>query len=221
MTFEEFLVKKKIDPVQLQDADQDFFDEFKSHFNQMGEKSFDHSKKFWFNKLRRANPLAEVVKIPVAPQAEVLEASSFETHKAPVTEAMVPQTEALKAPSNNHKTPTEVLETVAEALESPVAEALEPKPTFKPRFKANIIASNTEVKNNQVEETETPNSEASIPTDTAKSAYKPRFKAPAKPEDELDVEESGISPQKEIVDPKPAYRPRFKAGVVKKDEEGV
>jgi hypothetical protein len=186
MTFEEFLIKKKIDPVQLQDADQDFFDEFKSHFNQMGEKSFDHSKKFWFNKLRRAYPLAEVVKIPVEeviPVAEVLEASSFETHKAPV------------------------------------AEALEAKPTFKPRFKANITASKTEVKNNQVEETATPEPEASKHTDTAKTPYKPRFKAPAKPADELNVKESGINTPKEIDDPKPAYRPRFKAGIVKKDEE--
>lgn len=190
MTFEEFLIKKKIDPVQLQDADQDFFDEFKSHFNQMGEKSFDHSKKFWFNKLRRANPLAEQVKILAvaevleAPQAEVLESSSFETHKALVTEAMVPQ-----------------------------AEALEAKPTFKPRFKANISASKTEVKNNQVEETTKPAPE------TAKPAYKPRFKAPAKPADELQDKESEIAPQKEVADPKPAYRPRFKAGIVKKDEE--
>ena len=198
MTFEEFLLKKKIDPVQLQDADQDFFDEFKSHFIEMGEKSFDHSKKFWFNKLRRAYPLAEVVKIPVAPQAEALEATSFETHKAPV----------------------------ANALESPVAEVLETKPTFKPpvaealEAKANINTSNTEIKNNQVEETETPNSEPSKPTNTTKPIYKPRFKAPAKPADELEAKESDLAPSNEIVDPKPAYRTRFKAGVGKKDEDG-
>jgi hypothetical protein len=198
MTFEEFLLKKKIDPVQLQDADQDFFDEFKSHFIEMGEKSFDHSKKFWFNKLRRAYPLAEVVKIAVAPQAEALEASSFETHKAPVAEAMVPQ---------------------AEALESPVAEVLEAKPAFKPRFKANITPKE-EIKNDQGDNKETPNSEPSKPTNTTKPIYKPRFKAPAKPADELEVKESGIAPPKEIVDPKPAYRPRFKAGGVKKGEEG-
>jgi hypothetical protein len=197
MTFEEFLVKKKIDPVQLQDADQDFFVEFKSHFNQMGEKSFDHSKKFWFNKLRRAYPLAEVVKIPAAPQAEALEASSFETHKA-LTEAMVPQ---------------------AEALESPVAEALEAKPAFKPRFKANVTVKE-EVKTDQGDNKEKPDSEPTKPTETAKPAYKPRFKAPAKPADELEVKESDIAHPKEIVDSKPAYRPRFKAGVVKKDEEG-
>jgi hypothetical protein len=186
MTFEEFLVKKKIDPVQLQDADQDFFDEFKSHFEQMGEKSFDHSKKFWFNKLRRAYPLTEVVKIAVAPQAEALEASSLETHKALVAEAMVPQ---------------------AEALESPVAEALEAKakPAFKPRFKANIIPKE-EVKTDQGDNKEKPDSEPTKPTETAKSAYKPRFKALAKPADELQDNELEIAPQKKIVDPKPAYR---------------
>jgi hypothetical protein len=185
MTFEEFLIKKKIDPVQLQDADQDFFDEFKSHFNQMGEKSFDHSKKFWFNKLRRANPLAEEAKILAV--ADTLEA---------------PQAKAR--------------DSVAEVLEAPSPES---KPTFKPRFKANITASKIEVKNNQVEETATPVPEASKHTDTAKPPYKPRFKAPAKPADELQDKELEIAPQKEIVDPKPAYRPRFKAGVVKKDEE--
>ena len=151
----------------------------------MGEKSFDHSKKFWFNKLRRAYPLPEEVKIPVAEVktlAEVLEAPTLETHKAPV------------------------------------AEALEAKPAFKPRFKANITASKTEVKNNQVEETATPVPEASKPTETEKPSYKPRFKAPAKLADEFQDKESGIDTQKETVDPKPAYRPRFKAGVVKKDE---
>lgn len=180
MTFEEFLIKKKINPVQLKDTEQAFFDEFKSHFEQMGEKSFDHSKKFWFNKLRRAYPLAEEVKIPVVG-------------------VLLPQAEALEATS----------------LEAPAAEALEAKPTFKPRFKANIPAK-TVVKDEKT--TETPNSEPTIPTDTAKPAYKPRFKAPAKPADELEVKESDIAPQQEIVDPKPAYRPRFKGGVGNKDE---
>jgi hypothetical protein len=116
---------------------------------------------------------------------------------------------------------------VANALESPVAEVLETKPTFKPpvaealEAKANINTSNTEIKNNQVEETETPNSEPSKPTNTAKPTYKPRFKTPAKPADELEAKESDIAPPNEIIDPKPAYKPRFKAGVVKKDEKGV
>lgn len=59
MTFEEFLIKKKIDAIQLKAKESAFFSEFESHFLQMGEKSFDYSKKFWFNKLRRAYHLKE------------------------------------------------------------------------------------------------------------------------------------------------------------------
>ncbi len=57
MTFIEFFAKKKIDLVQLEKEEQDLFLEFKNHFEQMGEKSFDHTKKYWFNKLRLKYPL--------------------------------------------------------------------------------------------------------------------------------------------------------------------
>ena len=59
MTFEEFFIKKKIDLVQLKSAEPGLFSEFKSHFELMGEKSFDQVKKFWFNKLRRSYHLKE------------------------------------------------------------------------------------------------------------------------------------------------------------------
>jgi hypothetical protein len=62
MTFEDFLIKKRIDPVKLKAKEQSFFSEFESHFQQMGEKSFDHSKKFWFNKLRKTYHLKEEIK---------------------------------------------------------------------------------------------------------------------------------------------------------------
>jgi hypothetical protein len=52
MTFEEFFRKKKIDLLALQAAEPRLFFEFKTHYQQMGEKSFDHTKKYWFNKLR-------------------------------------------------------------------------------------------------------------------------------------------------------------------------
>ena len=52
MTFEEFFAKKKIDLEALQKEQPDLFNEFKFHFEEMGEKSFDHSKKFWFNKMK-------------------------------------------------------------------------------------------------------------------------------------------------------------------------
>src|SRR3546814_367166 len=57
MTFEEFFQKKKIDLTTLGAERPALLDEFKKHFEAMGEKSFDHTKKYWFNKLRRAYPL--------------------------------------------------------------------------------------------------------------------------------------------------------------------
>src|SRR5665213_4069274 len=53
MTFEEFFKKKRIDLVALEKAEPALFSEFKAHYEQMGEKSFDHTKKYWFNKVRR------------------------------------------------------------------------------------------------------------------------------------------------------------------------
>ncbi|MDP9047680.1 MAG: hypothetical protein M3N14_06045, partial [Bacteroidota bacterium] len=62
MTFEEFFKKKRIDLVALDKSEPALFSEFKIHFEQMGEKSFDHTKKYWFNKVRRQFPLAPEVK---------------------------------------------------------------------------------------------------------------------------------------------------------------
>ncbi|POY34811.1 hypothetical protein C3K47_18405 [Solitalea longa] len=59
MTFEEFFAKKKIDLLALKAGMPSLYDEFKNHYEQMSEKSFDHSKKFWFNKLRLDFPLKE------------------------------------------------------------------------------------------------------------------------------------------------------------------
>ena len=52
MSFEEFFAKKKIDLHKLKTADASLFAELESHYEQMGEKSFDHTKKYWFNKWR-------------------------------------------------------------------------------------------------------------------------------------------------------------------------
>src|ERR1700722_2683690 len=56
MLFEEFFKKKKINLDALQLAEPGLFSEFRTHFEQMGEKSFDHTKKYWFNKLRLQFP---------------------------------------------------------------------------------------------------------------------------------------------------------------------
>ncbi len=39
--------------MQLKSGDQSLYNEFVHHYAEMGPKSFDHSKKFWFNKLRK------------------------------------------------------------------------------------------------------------------------------------------------------------------------
>jgi len=62
MTFDEFFKKKRIDLDALEKGDPALFSEFKKHYQEMGEKSFDHTKKYWFNKIRREYPLAVEIK---------------------------------------------------------------------------------------------------------------------------------------------------------------
>jgi hypothetical protein len=57
MTFEEFFAKKKINLETLKSKDAILFQELKSHFDQMGEKSFDYTKKYLFNPLRNQYPI--------------------------------------------------------------------------------------------------------------------------------------------------------------------
>src|SRR5476651_1263559 len=63
MTFEEFFKKKKISLDLLQAGEPALFAEFKNHYEQMGEKSFDHTKKYWFNQLRLKYPAPPEVKV--------------------------------------------------------------------------------------------------------------------------------------------------------------
>lgn len=129
MTFEKFLLKKKIDPVQLQSAEPSLFSEFRSHYSQMGEKSFDHSKKFWFNKLRRLYHLKEepkVIKVPdepnkLAAQAEPLISPSIQAtgYTPRFKSKIVPAAETGPA----------------ETTEKDIPE----KPVYKPRFKPSMI----------------------------------------------------------------------------------
>jgi hypothetical protein len=62
MTFEEFFNKKRIDLAALKTGEPGLFAEFEKHFAQMGAKSFDHTKKYWFNKLRLQYHLAPALK---------------------------------------------------------------------------------------------------------------------------------------------------------------
>jgi hypothetical protein len=190
MTFEEFLIKKKIDPVQLRNTEQALFSEFNSHFDEMGEKSFDHSKKFWFNKLRRANPLKEI------PKPEPISIST------PISIDHLPV-----------NTPTSRENQIKEELVD--GEITNPKPVFKPRFKANIITPLQE----QLTEPESSIAAEAVDPEKPKPAYKPRFKAaiPVPEVPKVETKEEDIFEQN--IQPKPAYKPRFKSAMIRKDPE--
>lgn len=60
MTFEEYLVKKKIDAAAFMAAQPDRFADWKVLFEQMSEASFTSQKLYLINPLRRQFPAKEV-----------------------------------------------------------------------------------------------------------------------------------------------------------------
>jgi len=194
MTFEEFLIKKKIDPVQLKNTEQALFSEFSSHFNEMGEKSFDHSKKFWFNKLRRANPLKE------EPKPESI------TIASPINKTELPENTSQSKEAQIKK-------------EEVGGEITNTKPAFKPRFKANIITPPLEQLIEQTPSIPAESAETAIESEIPKPAYKPRFKAVMPVAEKPKVENKNEDIPEQIIQPKPAYKPRFKPAMIKKDPE--
>jgi hypothetical protein len=146
MSFEEFFKKKKIDLPALEAAEGALFSEFKTHFQQMGEKSFDHTKKYWFNKLRRQFPLppevkAEKVKLenPLAEQT-VTESLTEATPASPVTKlGFAPRFKAGNMPKPAlHANDKQGEDTPAPPDKNPAPEnppdTGAPKPAYKPRF---------------------------------------------------------------------------------------
>lgn len=216
MTFEEFFTKKKIDLKALKAADEPLFEEFKAHYSAMGEKSFDHSKKFWFNKLRKSYHLTEeeAVIVKKAVQADKTETTTSAADTAAAKPAgFKPRFKAAPpVESGNQK-------------EEPKAEPSAPIAAtgFKPRFKPGITK-NTET----TDQTAIPTDLSSeSPQETAKpTGFKPRFKAGATKTAEQ--AQSATSPTDDALKPSEAtdnatseaakpmgFKPRFKAGVTK------
>jgi len=143
MTFEEFFIKKRIDLPALQKAEPSLFSEFKTHFEQMGEKSFDHTKKYWFNKLRGQYHLAPEIKPekihipnPLAEQTITESLSETITPKPEPKLGFVPKFRAASIPKpvvdeakKEEKPPVEE----EPPLEKP-SESSSVKPAYKPRF---------------------------------------------------------------------------------------
>ena len=139
MTFEEFFKKKRIDLAAFEKAEPALFSEFKTHFEQMGEKSFDHTKKYWFNKLRLTYHLAPEPKVekviiekPLAEQT-IIETLS-ETTPPPANVGFKPRFKpGMGKPAETPTPKAKKPEENAEPTIAPPANV-----GFKPRFKAGV-----------------------------------------------------------------------------------
>jgi len=204
MTFEEFFIKKKIDIAAFKLAELDLYEEFRIHYDQMGEKSFDHTKKYWFNKLRKHYHLAEsAVKAEpkiIKSNVEVVTSTENTTAK-PV--GFKPKFKAGLTKPIENPIPEEKTSTAEEPA------AIKPA-GFKPRFKAGI----TNPVENPVPEEKT--SEAEEPAAPKPAGFKPRFKAGITKPVENPIPEEKPSAAEEPAAIKPAgFKPRFKAGITK------
>jgi hypothetical protein len=227
MLFEEFFKKKKIDLAALQAAEGLLFSEFKDHFEQMGEKSFDHTKKYWFNKLRRRFPLAPEVKTDRVHIANPLaEQTITDSLTAPATPSpKVGFTPKFRAAPTK---PVEEKPEETKPAEVPApAETAAPKPAFKPRFNPGMVKPKPAENAGAVEEKPDVNAEPVTPPAQApaKPGFKPRFNAamvkpkPAEsaetPENLPEVKEEIPAPPPETPVAKPGFKPRFNAAMMK------
>lgn len=249
MTFEEFFTKKRIDLALLRSAKPNLYEEFRRHYTQMGEKSFDHTKKYWFNRLRKEF-LLEVTEV----QKKVLPAVTG--NKGVTSGNMDAKPEGLSSMSSSGFKPrfkagttpavAKPMENLTEAPESSETKKAEvatgdksnaptTKPAgFKPRFKPGVTASAKSTASPAADGggTQSNTQPAAEPTSQAKSiGFKPRFKAGVTPVKKPDIDER---PDPDAPNPttesaieatsKPlGFRPRFKAGKAtgKKDDTDI
>ena len=186
MTFEEFFKKKRIDLTALEQGEAALFSEFKTHFEQMGEKSFDHTKKYWFNKLRRQFPLAIEVKTekphianPLAEQTITESLSETVIETPPPRLGFVPKFKAgnMAKPTENVDHKKESPATTDETAPATSSQKL----GFVPKFKAaNMLKDDKSVDDKKEVPPNTPPAESApeekpVENSEAKPTYKPRF----------------------------------------------
>lgn len=245
MTFEDFFIKKRIDLLQLQEAEPLLYKEFKRHFELMGEKSFDHTKKFWFNRLRKSFHLKEEVSIskPLPGPSSTEEHKTIapeETHQASKPTGFKPRFKAAKSQESDGDKASEKEEKSSDER-TVVPESTSQKPVgFKPRFKAGKSSSaETESSSKGIEQNDAPSEPKNSTDEPASvnkpSGFKPRFKAGAT---------KGVDTPQSINQPSPSeqaqlppektdqssdatasslqetkslrFKPRFKAGITNK-----
>jgi hypothetical protein len=138
MTFEEFFKKKKINLQTFEEGEPALLSEFKIHFEQMGEKSFDHTKKYWFNKLRLRFPAPQEIKTEKVAIANPLAEQT-------ITESLI---ESSSPPPNVGFKPkfragvTKPAEPAPEQKKNTEPAAPPPNIGFKPKFRAGVTKTN-------------------------------------------------------------------------------
>ena len=209
-TFEDFFAKKKIDLRALENDNKGLYEEFYQHYHAMGEKSFDHTKKFWFNKLRKSYKLDE--SLSSVQKADLQEKPATTATPVPSTFGFKPKFTA-KPILKEDVTGTDKTESTAEIPD------IDSKPTgFKPRFKAGVTKITTTESTEKPTEQKAPEENPGV--ENKPSGFKPRFKAGVtkttttesteKPTEQKAPEENPG------VENKPSgFKPRFKAGVTK------
>jgi hypothetical protein len=174
MTFEEFFLKKKIDLKSLAQLKPALFQEFKNHYEQMGEKSFDHTKKYWFNALRKDFKLSEENELVLK---ELLYPTKVEVQVIPlkniVSETSSNPVQGFKPIFRASPIPVKLDENIEESKTEEKLKKEVGKPVgFKPRFKASTTPTNQEEKVDETKSEEKPKEETTKPI-----GFKPRFKA--------------------------------------------
>ncbi|AIM39207.1 hypothetical protein KO02_22855 [Sphingobacterium sp. ML3W] len=203
MTFEEFFTKKKIDLIALKKADNSLYEEFRKHFAAMGEKSFDHTKKFWFNRLRKSYRLEEVI----VDQKESKKSVEVKEQQTVTTEQAIPATgfkPRFRAPAIPSKPTTDTVSEVdTNEPTKPETEGTTKPAGFKPRFRAGAT-------------------KAAIPKDPATETTDatPNAEQETAPIPELQASEgvdktAAANPISEETKKPAGFKPRFKAGVTK------
>jgi len=217
LTFEEFFKKKSINLQQLQQAEPVLFAEFSRDYPLMGEKSFDYTKKYWFNNLRRTYPLATEVKAH-AVKAEDISEMAIQGIAVAAAQNLDQMLERPKFKEDNlselvEKNVPEQDVSLAEAEKTIIetkAEIPVTKPAFKPRFNPKTTNKpETEIKAEP--ETENPQTTINPQTEPAKPAFKPRFNMQNIKKDVVKTasEPETENPKPTTEEPKPAYKPRF------------
>jgi len=204
MTFEEFFKKKRIDLAALQLGEPALFSEFKIHYEQMGEKSFDYTKKYWFNKVRRQYNLPPEVKTE---KPKIENQLAEQTINESLSEMTVPMPKVGFTPRFKAAAPPKPAGETQEEKKEEAPIATPPKVGFTPRFKAGVT------KPVEAPSKEKKTEEAPI-EDKPKVGFTPRFKAGVTKPAETSVEEKKEGTLTEDK-PKIGFIPRFKGGVTK------